>query len=376
VNYIGSKWSLLPVIGQLLDEKGLREGVFCDLFAGTTAVGQFAKKRGFQVISNDWQHYSYVLGQALLSNNAYPAFTCLYQKYPWLNQVDTGTPPLPYFEQSPEFSCRRPLHQVIAWLNKLPGAENGFVYSHYCAGSGSGRNYFSDENGQRCDAIRTQLEDWRKADLLTSPEYYLLLAALLEALDKVANTASVYAAYLKHIKASACKPLRLLPPPVIQSDLRHQVYCSDANQLIGQIECDVLYLDPPYNHRQYATNYHILETVAAGDTPELSGKTGLRPYDEQRSHYCLRAKAKVAFTELISQARARHIILSYSDEGLLCAEELQAIFRQRGTCEVRRLPYKRFRADKDRANRCYAPNRAVSELLFYVRVEGQAKQAA
>jgi adenine-specific DNA-methyltransferase len=285
-------------------------------------------------------------------------------------------PTLPLLDQTAEMSLRRPLYQVINWLNGLTGRKDGFVYRHYCAGSGSQRNYFSDENGQRCDAIRYQLEEWRAASLLSGDEYYLLLAALLEAVDRVANTASVYAAFLKHIKTTALKPLRLIPPPIIESNLAHEIYCSDANELTRRIECDVLYLDPPYNHRQYATNYHILETIAVGDSPELSGKTGLRPYTKQRSRYCLKSEATAAFTELVKQVRARHIILSYNDEGLLSADDLQAIFRQRGTCEVRRLPYKRFRADKDRENRCYAPNKAVNELLFYVRIEDQAVWAA
>jgi len=379
LNYIGSKWSLLPVIGRLLDEKSLRGGVFCDLFAGTTAVGQFAKRRGFQVVSNDWQHYSYVLGRAFLSNNSYPTFSRLFEAYPKLAAIKTGVlnqPPLPLFDKATEMTTRLPLYQVTNWLNQLTGREDGFVYRHYCAGSGSQRNYFSDENGQRCDAIRGQLEEWQMASLLTGDEYYLLLASLLEAVDRVANTASVYAAFLKHIKTTARKPLRLAPLPVIESSLNHKIYCSDANELTRQMECEVLYLDPPYNHRQYATNYHILETIAVGDSPQLAGKTGLRPYANQRSRYCLKTEAHHAFTELVKQAQAHHIILSYNDEGLLSAEELQHIFQQRGTCEVRRLPYKRFRADKDRENRCYAPNKAVNELLFYVRIEDQAEWAA
>ncbi len=375
MNYIGSKWSLLPVIGRLLDEKGLRDGTFCDLFAGTTAVGQFAKKRGFRVVSNDWQHYSYVLGRAFLTTNAYPPFSRLLEAFPQIGRIELGPPALPLFD-SPEYKRRRPLYQVISWLNALPPCENGFVYRHYCAGSGSERNYFSDENGQRCDAIRCQLEAWRIGQLISEDEYYVLLAALLESLDKVANTASVYAAFLKHVKQTARKPLRLVPPALLESELEHEVHCSDANQVISNIECDILYLDPPYNHRQYATNYHVLETVAAGDSPAVYGKTGLRPYEEQRSRYCLRAEVAQAFSELVMSVQANHIILSYSDEGLLAAEDLQKIFRQRGPCEIRRLPYKRFRADKDRDNRKYAPNKAVSELLFYITVENKAVRAA
>ncbi len=381
MNYIGSKWSLLPFIQSLLRDKQLTGGTFCDLFAGTTAVGQMARRMGFRVISNDWQYYSYVLGKAYLCANRYPTFERLFKAEPHILDIPKGAqPPLPYFDRSEDYAPRLPLLYVIRWLSTLPGIETGFVYNHYCAGgtrnSEHQRNYFSDENGKRCDAIRQQLEDWRASHLINDDEYFLLLASLLDALDRVANTASVYGAFLKHLKATARKPLVMTPPSILESDQSHEVFCQDANELVGRVECDVLYLDPPYNRRQYATNYHLLETVALGDNPPLHGKTGLRPYDHQRSKYCLKQEVAEAFTDLVMKARARHIILSYNDEGFLSAQELEHIFSRRGSVEVRRLAYKRFRADRNRDNRQYRPNQSVSEFLFYVQVEKEAELAA
>ncbi len=381
MNYIGSKWSLLPFIHNLLNSKQLNSGVFCDLFAGTTAVGQFAKKQGFRVISNDWQYYSYVLGKAYLTCNSYPTFKELFAEYPEISRFPIGVQPgLPGFDKADDYAQRLPFLKVIGWLNTLPGIDSGFVYNNYCVSGAEnlefGRNYFSPENGRRCDAVRVLLEEWYRQQLLTSDEYFLLLTALLDALDKVANTASVYGAFLKKLKPTALKPLTLNPPAIILGEQPHQVFCKDANELVAEIECDVLYLDPPYNRRQYATNYHLLETVAKGDSPYLHGKTGLRPYENQRSRYCLKQEVTKAFTDLISRARARHIILSYNDEGFLSAQEIERIFNLRGRVEVQRLAYKRFRADKDRENRKYATNQAVSEFLFYVRVEGESELAA
>ncbi len=160
-------------------------------------------------------------------------------------------------------------------VNHLRG-EQGFVFKHYCAGGGTGRQYFSDENGRRIDAIRKKTEEWFRTKQIEKGLYFFLLTSLLEAADAVANTASVYGAYLKHLKKTAQKDMFLQPADYVVNDEEHEVYNQDANKLIGNIEGDILYLDPPYNHRQYGANYHLLNTIALYDDFEPSGKTGLR----------------------------------------------------------------------------------------------------
>lgn len=372
MNYIGSKWSLLPYLRRLIHQKKLT-GTFCDLFAGTTAVGQEAKRCGFAVISNDWQEYSFVLGRAYLCVNDYPDFASLRATYPDIfNRPSLWRPD----DQPPD----EPLRKVLSYLNELPGIDTGFVYNNYCAGGTRHREhqrqYFSDENGRRCDAIRQTLAQWRVERSVDENEYYLLLAALLESIDRVANTASVYAAFLKHIKHTARRPLELRMPRIIPSTQHHQVYKEDANAVIRRLSCDVLYIDPPYNQRQYAANYHVLETIAANDRPLLSGKTGLRPYTHQKSRYCTSKSVAEAFAELLENARARHIIVSYNDEGLLAPEELRKLLEQRGPTDVQRIPYRRFRADIDRPSRRYSERREVNELFFYTRVADSSIVAA
>jgi adenine-specific DNA-methyltransferase len=127
--------------------------------------------------------------------------------------------------------------------------------------------YFSNENGKKCDTIRTQIQIWKDKNLLTEDEYFFLLASLLEAIDKVANTASVYGAFLKQLKKSAQKPLELKPATYHLNDHSHTVTNMDVNELVKETKHEVVYLDPPYNHRQYSGNYHILETIARYDSP-------------------------------------------------------------------------------------------------------------
>ena len=90
------------------------------------------------------------------------------------------------------------------------------------AGS-TGRQYFSDENGQKIDTIRKKINQWKKSKKINDNLYYFLLASLLESADKVANTASIYGAYLKHLKKSAQKSLILTPAIFELNDNHHQV---------------------------------------------------------------------------------------------------------------------------------------------------------
>lgn len=133
-------------------------------------------------------------------------------------------------------------------------------------------------------SLEWAIREWRTAGQIDDNTYYFLLASLLESADKVANTASVYCAYLKHIKKSAQKPLVLSPAKFTPTSNKHLLFHQDANELISTISGDILYLDPPYNQRQYGANYHLLNTIAKYDQFVPKGKTGLRSY--QKSAYC------------------------------------------------------------------------------------------
>jgi adenine-specific DNA-methyltransferase len=133
--------------------------------------------------------------------------------------------------------------------------------------------YFSDENALKCDSIRQKIESWKKDNYINEDEYFFLLASLLEAIDKVANTASVYGAFLKELKKSAQKTMVVKPADFFIGDKlykqEHNVFNKDINDLILQSSHDVVYLDPPYNERQYSANYHLLETIALYDEPNI-----------------------------------------------------------------------------------------------------------
>lgn len=311
MNYIGSKNKLssfilenvISVLGADLSNK-----VFCDLFAGTGAVGRVFKPLVKQVISNDIELYSYILNKNYIGN---------YQDMDYAEFIDE--------------------------LNHLVGTE-GFIFQEYSENGQAQRLYFSAENGKKIDAIRQTIAHWQQTKRISTAQYYFLLCSLLESADKVANTASVYGAFLKKLKRTAQQKIKIEPAVFTKTQLPHEVYQQDANLLIGQIKGDILYLDPPYNARQYGANYHLLNTIAQYQPFEPKGKTGLRAY--LKSSYCSRASVALAFEDLIKQANFRYIFLSYNNEGLMSFEQIQEIMQKYGHYSSISTEYQRFKADK------------------------------
>ncbi|MCB0455659.1 MAG: DNA adenine methylase [Aequorivita sp.] len=328
MNYIGSKHKLSNFIFETVAETcgdNLSQKTFCDLFAGTGIVGRNFKSHVKQVIANDVEYYSFVLNRNYIGNHI--AFD--YEEF-------------------------------INELNLLSG-KKGFIFQNYSEGGKAGRNYFTSENGQKIDAVRLQIEAWKKASEITEEQYFFLLTSLLESADKVANTASVYGAYLKHIKTSAAKKLIVKPAIFQETTNSHQVFQQDSNELIKKIKGDILYLDPPYNARQYGANYHLLNTIAKYDTFVPKGKTGLRDY--YKSDWCRTGEVLKSFGELIEKAQFPYIFLSYNNEGLMGQKEVQTVMERFGKYTLKTKKYQRFKADKTE-NR----NHKASKTFEYLHI--------
>ena len=328
MNYIGSKYKLSYFISSSVKSivgEDLSGKIFCDLFAGTGVVGRNFKKEVKKVISNDMEFYSYVLNKNYIENHEFLD-----------NEI------------------------YIKELNETNG-EEGFIFNEYSENGKANRLYFSEHNGKKIDAIRTKIEFWKTEKKISSALYYFLLASLLESADKVANTASVYGAFLKKIKKTAQKELILEPAIFEINSHSHEVYNEDSNLLIKKIEGDILYLDPPYNAREYGANYHLLNTIAKYDNFTPKGKTGLRDYS--KSAFCKKKEVEKSFDDLIKNANFKYIFLSYNNEGIMSSETIKKILSNYGKYDLLTTEYQRFRADK-KENR----NHKASSTTEYLHI--------
>jgi len=356
VRFLGNKTRLLDFLLGHVEALGEEPGVACDPFAGTASVASALKARGWRVHAGDLLASSYALQVARVELDRPPGFD--------LPPADGGAG-LPY-------------EAVVERLVALPPSD-GFITEHYTpageAGGRHGRMYFTPENARRIDAIRERIEAWSGSGHLDRAREQLLLATLIEAADRVANTTGVYCSFVKSWQPNATRALELRPlSPVAgpNGGSGSTAFRGRAGRLLETVGAvDLLYLDPPYNERQYPAYYHLPELLAQGWTepPELRGKTGLIPDRDRRSAWCRRAGCEEALETVLAAADARHLLLSYNDEGLLPAEQIEAALRAWGDPDSYRRygrPYRRYRSDGDGPNRTYARDR-VRERLHYVR---------
>lgn len=351
MRYIGAKGNLLPFIEEVLIENEIYEGTFVDLFSGTGVVGKYFKSEGYKVISNDHLFFSYILQFVLIEMDEYPKFNNL------------------KFIESHEPYKR--CEEVIKYLNNLEGKQ-GFFFNNYSPDSEENRMYFSKENAVKIDAIRIKIEDWFNKDLIKRNEYYYLIYSLIDAIPYVSNTTGVYGAYLKKWDPRAKKEMKLETPRITEGAKDCRSYNLDANKLIEKVNGDIFYLDPPYNSRQYASNYHILETAAKWDNPDIYGKTGLRPYDHKKSDFCYKRKAIHAFEKIIDNIDSGYVLLSYNVEGIMGKEEIIKVLENKaynGKVKIYDENYRRYRSDSDLERNYKNSDDIVKENIYFCEIK-------
>ena len=189
---------------------------------------------------------------------------------------------------------------------------------------------------------------------------------MINSIDKYANTASIYGAFLKSLKRNAQREFTLELLPIINGNKKGKVYNEDVNSLIKKVKGDILYLDPPYNSRQYSANYHLLETISRYDNPVIKGKIGLRNCNKQKSKFCSKPQVSQAFEELISNADFKYIFLSYNDEGLMKLEDIKRILEKYGEYKYFTTNYKRFKSSKQE-NRNYKKSSTIEYLHCLIK---------
>ena len=347
MRFIGNKENLLNYIHNVFERFDISGERFFDFFAGTTNVGRYFKSLGYSVESSDILFLSYCLQKAYIENNTPPDFSKL----------------LPHIDTAPGL-FNSPLDIVVNHLNSTDNVY-GFISRNYTPLGTQDlpqpRMYFSEENGLRIDAVRTEIERWNKLGLLSENEYYVLLSCLIESVSFYANVSGVYAAFQKKWDPRAIKRFTLRPIKFYNNRKCNKVHNTDSMKLVEKIDTDILYLDPPYNERQYLPNYHIIETIARYDTPEIKGVTGMRPYANEKSTFCNAKTALRDLEHIAATARYRHLVLSYNSEGIMPTESIISTLSRYGKLNLEETPYARF---KSNSKGSLSAKRHIQEQLF------------
>lgn len=343
MRYIGGKKLLLEDIQTVINEYTRNVESVIDIFAGSGVVSTHFKQNNYLVHSNDFLYFSYVLNRGTINLCKKPKFKDLGIKNPleYLNRLEIK--------------------------NTNIQLKDCFIYNNYSPNKNCERMYFQNNNAIKIDIIRITIENWYKASKINEDEYYYLLASLISAVPYISNIAGVYGAYLKHWDKRTYNLLELKELEIIESNKQCNSYHMDCNNLLDNIEADLLYADPPYNARQYLPNYHVLETIARYDYPKISGVTGIRRYENQKSDFCKKSKVHDAFENLIKKANVKYIVISYNNESLLSTEELSSIctkYAKKGTFKLIEKDYRRYKS------KIPNNNKGLKEQIYIFEKEG------
>lgn len=332
MRFIGNKELIILDIKALLDNLELTDNglTLFDAFCGTGAVSD-SLKDSFNIVSNDMLRWCVIYTRGRVCAN-----DCTFE--------NLGFDPFEYF-------------------NSNNNTLKCFIYKNYSPGA-SKRMYFTAENAGRIDYFRTTIEEWKDSNLITENEYAYLLASLIESVSLVSNTAGVYGAFLKHWDTRALKPVefkKVVANPSLHNET--EFLNSKLEDIISEINCDILYLDPPYTQNQYGTQYHLLETLVLYDNPSISNITGSRSTTPMRSDWSKDFKSHILFDKILAKTKAKYIILSYSKDGFMSKSFIEASMKRYGKAETyicKKLSYRKYTNFKSKENNEHF------EYLFFV----------
>lgn len=320
--YIGNKTAILdPVMEILLKNSELGE-TFADPMCGTASVSTALAATGRKIIAGDILTFPTFHAIVRLTMPEAPAFLGLGLKY----------------------------SEALEVLNNCK-PHKGYFTREYSEGGkpkngSSPRKYLTKENAMMVDAITITLNSWHSDGSITTPENQLLRHDLIMAVNRVANIAGTYGHFRSTFSKASMKPLEMLPSSFNEFASReNSVVCGPSELTVPKMEAEILYLDPPYKKRQYAANYHLLETLALGDFPEPVGLSGLRDWWPNYSDFCSKRKIEQAFYNTLSGSTFNRIFVSYSEDGLITEEEMTRILKNYGEVQIHKFQHKRFKSN-------------------------------
>jgi len=332
--YIGSKDKLSDIIISEIRKININAETVIDLMAGTGLMSLALRENNFKVVANDVMTYSYHhLNLHLLLTKA-PAF----------NNIPSVI----------KVSDKNNYALIIDYLNNLKPIK-GYFFNEFSpegnpVNATKSRKYYTSANAAKIDAIRKEIKNLKKKKLISELEHSLLLHDLIMASNDIANIAGTYGHYLSKFVKRAESPMKLY-----QSNFSnlgrtegHQVFKGYAEEIASKLKGDICYIDPPYIKRQYAANYHVLETLAREDEPEAIGESGLRPWRDQYSNFCSKVKIRGSFDKIITNINCQDLLISYSEDGLIPIADLISFLTDYGTVSKKNIEYKRFKSNNSK----------------------------
>ena len=310
--YLGNKYKLLDFIKSAIASECQGINTVADIFAGTGSVASaFTDKK---LITNDILYFNYICHVAWFGS----------QKY-----------------NEPK------IESLVCYYNLAQPQEENYMSENFSD------TFFSAADCRKIGFIREDIEKRYNAGEINARERAILITSLLYAMDKIANTCGHYDAYIKG--ATFEKHLELtLPLASNENNQNNQCYNEDANKLVERIEADLVYIDPPYNSRQYCDAYHLLENVARWEKPAVTGVALKMDRRKLKSDYCTSSAAK-AFEDLVSKIKAKYILLSYNNmaekgngrsNAKISDDDIMRILSRKGKVKVFSEKYKAFSAGK------------------------------
>lgn len=332
MRFIGNKQSLLDEIKTFINSKvpDDHKMVLFDAFCGSGAVADGLKDK-YDIIINDNLKWATVYTAGKIYGPA-----CGFEKL--------GFDPFEF-------------------LNNSHDVRHDFIYKNYSPAM-TNRMYFTPENAERIDYFRFQIEKWYKDHRINEKEYTYLLACLIESVSRVSNTAGVYGAFLKTWDARALKAIEFIKADCCETTGSSlQIFNDKIEDIVGDVNCDILYMDPPYTQNQYGTQYHLLETLVLNDNPSVSKVTGSRPVTPMRSDWSKEYKANILFDKILARTKAKYIFLSYNNDGFMSKEFIEASMKRygvSGTYCCKTISYKKYQNWKSNNTREHF------EYIFFV----------
>ena len=323
--YLGNKFKLLKAIKELVKKKCGNYSSFIDLFSGTGVVANSFNSNKVKIITNDLLYSNYVIAKSFFE-----------------------------IKKSPVVLLKK-----IESLNSIKTDKANYFSRHF------GSKYFTKDNAIKIGAIREKIEKIST----NANEKFVLITSLIYAADKVANTVGHYDAYRENLDTRGKLELQV-PNMDYSKNKNNKAYCMDSNILANEIKGDVVYIDPPYNSRQYSDTYHLLDNLALWRKPEVFGKAKKMDRSHIKSKYCGK-DAVLEFQDLITKLNTKHIIVSYNNtentkhgrsNAKISFNQIKNILMKKGKTEINQIDFKAFTTGKSKTDN-------HKEILFYCRVK-------